>query len=102
MTLNILNLLPSSIYWIQEDTKTFLGCNQYFFTIHNDLDKGQAIEKSIDRIFSGEYLNFINNLLKKNTQHLKKAAVYFGNLGSSNGPLLIQYARSPEGKAESL
>ena len=97
MTLNILNLLPYSIYWVQKDTKAFLGCNRYFLTMHNDIVESEAIGKPIASIFSGKYLNLIKDLLAKDSGTEKKSVVYFDNLDNSKAALLIQYTCSLSG-----
>ena len=97
MALNILNLLPYSIYWVQKDTKAFLGCNRYFLTMHNDIVENEAVGKSIDTIFSGKYLNLIKGLFEKDSGNTKKSVVYFDNLDRSKAALLIQYTCSLSG-----
>ncbi|WP_172593981.1 ATP-binding protein [Candidatus Rickettsiella viridis] len=62
--------------------------------MHNDIVENEVVGKSIDTIFSGNYLNLIKHLLEKNIGDTKKSVVYFDNLDRSKAALFIQYTGS--------
>jgi two-component system, OmpR family, aerobic respiration control sensor histidine kinase ArcB len=99
MIATILNLLSCSVYWIQVPTKKFLGCNQHFLTAKHYVDESEITGKSIDTVFSGEYLKLINELLDKASNTEKKSVMYFDNLADSRKLLLIHLSYS---SAESI